>query len=592
MITSLPISLRPFIWHFVKKQWPYFLIIQLFFCGWAIDHTVFPYVMQRMVDALSGFTGDKGEIWSYISPILWFGGLLWLGVEISYRVSWITAARTFPRMEAHIRMAMMDSVQGHSHTYFANHFAGSIANKISDISQGVTRIVQLLGSVFLPAFLALAIATVMFGFLHPVFAGLLGGWVILHIGTCLLCAKGCSYYSKVHSEARSDLSGVIVDSLTNNINVRLFSRRTFERLFIGTYQEDERYKNWQSLWFVEKMKILLGFLSLLGPGVAMTWFMIYSWQHEMITLGELIYIFNTTWNITIMVWISGMELPNFFREIGICRQALSLIQAPHDIVDAPDATALKVTKGTIEFDRVTFNYIRNNNIFKDKSVIIEPGSKTGLVGFSGSGKTTFVNLMLRYYDIESGRILIDGHDIAHVTQDSLREQIAMIPQDTSLFHRTLMENIRYGKLDATDEEVIEASKLAHCHEFITQIPEGYQSLVGERGVKLSGGQRQRIAIARAILKNAPILILDEATSALDSVTERHIQESLEYIMKDRTTIVVAHRLSTLAGMDRILVFDKGTIIENGTHQSLLAQKGHYAHLWQMQAGGFLPEREE
>jgi ATP-binding cassette subfamily B protein len=215
----------------------------------------------------------------------------------------------------------------------------------------------------------------------------------------------------------------------------------------------------------------------------------------------------------------------------------------------------------------------------------------GLVGFSGSGKTTFVNLILRNYDIEKGRILIDGQDVSKVTQSSLRDHISIIPQEPTLFHRSLMDNIRYGRLDATDEEVFQASIQAHCHEFIEKMPDKYQALVGERGTKLSGGQRQRIAIARAILKNAPILILDEATSALDSVTEKDIQEGLDILMKDHTTLVIAHRLSTLSSMNRILVFKEGNIVEDGTHEELLKAKGAYAQLWEMQAGGFIPEKE-
>ena len=219
------------------------------------------------------------------------------------------------------------------------------------------------------------------------------------------------------------------------------------------------------------------------------------------------------------------------------------------------------------------------------------GSKVGLVGFSGSGKTTFANLILRLFDVHTGQIRIDGQNISEVTQDSLHAAIAMIPQDTSLFHRTLMENIRYGRENATDQEVIQASIEAHCHEFITKLPEQYQTLVGERGMRLSGGQRQRIAIARAMLKNAHIVILDEATSALDSVTEQLIQKSLQTIIKGRTAIVIAHRLSTLANMTRILVFDKGQIIEDGSHEQLLQQDGRYAHMWRMQSGDFLPEEE-
>lgn len=245
----------------------------------------------------------------------------------------------------------------------------------------------------------------------------------------------------------------------------------------------------------------------------------------------------------------------------------------------------------IEFDNVSFGYNDNSYLFKHKCLTIDSGQKVGLVGYSGSGKSTFVNLILRLYDIQSGEILIDGQNISDVTQDSLRSNIGMIPQDPSLFHRSLMENIRYGKIGASDEEVILAAKRAHAHEFIMNTEHGYDSLVGERGIKLSGGQRQRIAIARAILKDAPILILDEATSSLDSVTESAIQESLNKLMQNKTTVVIAHRLSTLIKMDRILVFDKGKIIQDGTHTKLLAEDSLYKTLWNAQIGGFIGDKK-
>lgn len=251
-----------------------------------------------------------------------------------------------------------------------------------------------------------------------------------------------------------------------------------------------------------------------------------------------------------------------------------------------------MSRGEIVFDRVNFAYGPNAKVFEDLCVHIQPGERVGLVGFSGSGKSTLVNLLLRFYDLDAGEIRLDGQSVRAVTHKSLSENIAMIPQDTTLFHRTLLENIRYGRINATDEEVIDAAKKAHCHEFISQMPDQYDTEVGERGVKLSGGQRQRIAIARAMLKDAPILVLDEATSALDSVTEGLIQESLGRLMEARTCIVIAHRLSTLTGMDRILVFDQGRIIESGHHDALMALSGHYAKLWRMQMDGFVPEVAE
>ncbi|MCB1827005.1 MAG: ABC transporter ATP-binding protein [Coxiellaceae bacterium] len=586
---QLPKTLPTFIWHFIKKQRWYLLTIQLLAFAWALDNTVWPYFLKMLINKMTMYSGAKTDIWPYLLPMLIFWASVFLLIELAYRFYGFMLAKAFPRIEAHIRMAMFEYVEGHSYSYFANRFAGNISNRISDMCQSVSRLMQLIMTLLAPVFIAFVIASIIFYVINPWFALLLIGWSVLHIGICFLGARKCANLSEQHSNARSFLTGKIVDSLTNIINVKLFARKRYECDYVYRFQKDEREKNIASLTIAEKIKIGLGISAFIFPGVFMTWYVIHCWQLNIIGIGSLVLIFTTVWNIQSLAWHAGLELPNLYKEIGTCQQALALIRDEHAIKDKEGATALIVKHGEIRFNHVTFNYHKGSSVFNDLSVTIEAGSKVGLVGFSGGGKSTFVNLIMRFFDIESGEIQIDGNNISEVTLDSLRSQISMIPQDPTLFHRSLSENIRYGKINATDEEVIAAAKHAHCHEFITNLPQGYDSLVGERGHKLSDGQRQRIAIARAILENAPILILDEATSALDSITERRIQDALHYLMKNRTTLVIAHRLSTLSEMDHILVFHEGKVIEAGNHEALLKANGHYKKLWDMQAGGFLPD---
>ena len=284
-------------------------------------------------------------------------------------------------------------------------------------------------------------------------------------------------------------------------------------------------------------------------------------------------------------------MQQFARSVGICNQALHFIIDPYEIIDLPAAPSILITKGEIKFNNVSFCFRNNKPLFVELNLSISHAEKVGLVGYSGGGKSTLIKLILRLMDLQAGNILIDDQDIITVTKNSLREQITVIPQDPELFHRSIMDNIRFAKINASDKEVIHAAKKAECHDFIINLPNGYQSLVGERGVKLSGGQKQRIAMARAFLKNSPILLMDEATSALDSATEEYIQQNLLKIMENKTTIVVAHRLSTLKNMDRIIFFENGNIIEDGSLDGLLANhNGHFYKLWQMQAAGFIAAR--
>jgi len=588
----LPKTLAKFFTYFVRKQWPWFLLVQICWFAWSIDQTFFPVLFGKIIDAFNLFTADRGDAWAQLKWPFIGVATLWLGVEISFRVGGFTMARQFPTLEANIRLHMFHYVQQHSSHYFANQFAGSLSNKINDMAQSASRILGLIFTLFIPAGLALILATTIFYHVQPLFAVLIGGWSFVHISLCLFFAQKCARLSHLHSESRSILTGRIVDSLTNYLNCKLFARRRHEMQYITRFQQDEKIKNQQQLRYIEFIRLLLSILGTLGPGIGIFGYAYYSWLHYTISVGEVVLIFNGTWNIMFMVWITGIEIPNFFREWGICRQALTLIQAKHEITDKNSDNLLQVKQGRIVFDHVDFHYKDSPAIFERQNLTIPVGQKVGLVGYSGSGKSTFVNLILRLYDIQAGKILIDEQDISEVTQESLRESIAMIPQEPSLYHRSLMENIRYGYLSASDEQVFAAAKKSHAHEFIQQLPQQYETLVGERGVKLSGGQRQRIAIARAMLKNAPILILDEATSALDSVTESVIQESLSQLMAQRTAIVIAHRLSTLLHMDRILVFDQGKLVEDGTHEQLLTQEGHYKILWQAQVGGFIPNNPQ
>lgn len=581
-------TLSAFIWKLIRLQpWTFFF---LFFLSltWSIDSIVWPYLLRLIIDTLTLYDIDRSSAWVSLKWLLIAGVALWFFVEFCFRCRDFLRARAFPKLEADIRMAMFDHIQHHSPKYFNEHFAGSLSNKISDMTTQVISILQNL-MVFVPAVTSSILVLLFFSKVNSLFTIILGIWLTLHVAICFFFTFKCVKYSNIHSEIRSTLAGKIVDSLTNNFAVNLFSRFRFENLRIADYQKIEQEKNYQAQYCVALMLLSLSVIFLVGI-ITLNGFSILYWTQNKISTGEVVQVFNTTFNVVMILWVAGDLMPQFFKSVGIARQALSVMHEPQDVIDPPQTPPLEITKGEIVFENVSFHY-GEKKLFNNKDVHINGGEKVGLVGYSGSGKSTFVNLILRFYPVEEGKILIDGQDIAHVTLESLRRNIALIPQDPLLFHRTLEENIQYGNIIASKEEVIQAAKMAHCDEFIKKCPNEYATLVGERGTKLSGGERQRIAIARAILAASPILILDEATSALDSVTETLIQETLERLMKNRTTIVIAHRLSTLAKMDRILVFDQGKVVEQGSHNELIAKQGHYAHMWQMQVGGFLPEAE-
>ncbi len=581
-------SLTGFIWSFVRKMRWMFLGILLLSLIWTFDMLFWPFFLGKIVDVLSRYDADRAAAWPSLKMVLLLGAVFWLFVESGFRTRDYLQARAHPKLEADIRMTMFDHVQKHSPKYFNEHFSGSLANRIGDMVLTTSVILKSGLMLFIPAFLSCVLMIVIFSRMNGFLALIVGIWLLVHFTVSWLFTLKCAKYSFLHGESRSVLVGKIVDSLTNNFVVNLFYRFRFEKDHISLFQRDEEKSNRLAQMYSVKMFTSLS-LAFIIEIFTLIWFMVYYWMQGIITTGELVQLFYTIFNVSMMVWVVADKAPEFFQSLGIAKQALSVMKDPQDLLDPPHAADLVVKRGEIVFENVSFRY-GEKKLFQNKNLRIDAGEKVGLVGYSGAGKSTFVNLILRFFPIEEGKILIDGQDIASSTLESLRSQVSLIPQDPILFHRTLEDNIRYGRVEASEKEVIEAAKLAHCDAFIKKCPKGYQTLVGERGTKLSGGEKQRIAIARAMLLKAPILILDEATSALDSVTEKYIQDSLDQLMANRTTIVVAHRLSTLSKMDRILVFDQGKIIEQGSHQELLNKKGHYAHMWQMQAGGFLPDR--
>lgn len=588
MNTPLPKTLWPFIWHFVKRyQWSFalFLTAPLLL---ALEPTVQPYGIKLIIDAISKNSPQSGVIPHDIilGAGLYVGAFVLL-VSVA-RVQEYLQTRVMPQFIVDIREAVMDHLSQQSYTYFTNQLSGNLAKKVSDLPTAIDQIRMHISWSIIGTFASVFASIGIITYVSPICGLLMVVIVAVHLFVGLRVCRQVDIDSNINAEDKSQLSGGVVDMLTNILPIKLFARRGYELRHIQGMQNKERESNRVLLVTICRMRFYMDIMMTIMMGGVLTG-LIYAWQKGLISPGDVALVMLSMITMINQLWYMEQNLMEFFKQIGIAKQALAIIADPITIIDAPNAKKLMVNHGTIVFNHVSFQYHKDNALFSNKNVNIQAGSKVGLVGYSGSGKTTFVHLILRFYEIIHGEILIDGQNIAQVTQDSLHENIVMVPQDTTLFHRSLKENIAYGNPDASEAQIIQAAKDAHCHEFITALPEGYNTLVGERGVKLSGGQRQRIAIARAMLKPAPILILDEATSALDSVTEKYIQESMHRIMQNRTTIVVAHRLSTLAEMDRILVFDKGHIIEDGTHDELLALNGHYAHMWHMQAGGFLPD---
>lgn len=585
MTNQLPKTLFPFVMHFLKPHPVAITALVGFSMLSGTYGTINSYLTKVLVDYVAVF-GDKN---ADLFKMLFYPALFFLLNYEMHNLSWrgvqYIKLKTGPKIQGDITRQMFAYAEKNSFRYFQDNFSGTIASNITRIAEDVFETITNIAPFLIRQITQTIFALVSMYFINPIFCAVFFVWIIFFVSVSLFFSKKVMRLSENLAKSRSELSGKITDSISNVNNVRLFSREKYEVGFLNDFLNAVAEKYRKQEWFSLKLSLVQG-VSITLLMAALIFALISLKTRNLVTVGDFAFILGLGLYVTEGVWYFMGQIHRLNDLIGSSNQSLKVIVLPQEITDMPHANNIEIKKGEIAFQDVTFRYKKHNNLFENKSVIIPGGQRVGLVGYSGSGKTTFVNLIVRLFDLSSGIIKIDNQNIREVTQASLRENIGFIPQDPVLFHRSLMDNIRYGKIDATDEEVMQAAIKAHAHEFITLTPASYQSLVGERGIKLSGGQRQRISIARAILKNAPILILDEATSALDSVTEGFIQDSLNNLMQSKTVIVIAHRLSTLLKMDRILVFDKGKIVEDGTHQSLMAQQGMYSTLWNSQVGGF------
>lgn len=565
-------------------KWSVFLLVILSLTA-TICGVVIPLFYKAFFDILAQTTPvtDRGpELIRLILMIFAINGFGWLCWRVVVFVN-----NTFqPNVKKNLEINSFAYVLDHSYTFFSNAFVGSLVRKIHRLANAFEKLMdELLWNIL--TLVVVVVGNLIVLFLRDVRLG-----IVLLICVAVIAIFNVTFamwklkYDYAKSLLDSESTAVLSDALTNSTTIKLFASQEQEKIVFGNVME--RWRKAQTrLWNYDGIaeSVQAGLMVL--AEFVMFYVAIQLWQQGLLTIGDFALIQGFMVGIFMRVWNLGKSIRHIYEGLADAAEMVEILETPHEVKDAAKADLMNVTDGSIQFQDVTFKFNQTRVVLNGLNMFIQPHEKVALVGPSGAGKTTITKLLLRFHDVESGVISIDGQNIANVTQNSLRENIAMVPQEPILFHRSLLDNIRYGRPSATDEEVVEAAKRARCHEFIMELPETYQTFVGERGIKLSGGERQRIAIARAILKNAPILVLDEATSSLDSESESLIQAALDELMKGKTTIVIAHRLSTIMRMDRILVIDGGKVVDTGTHSELLKKEGIYKKLWEIQAGGFI-----